>query len=44
MKEFKKVLLDKKQAITHPEIVDISKCDFRAIYDWYQKKGKKKNC
>lgn len=38
MKEFQRILRDKNQAIQHPEIKDLDKCDFRAIYDWYQNK------
>ena len=37
-REFTKILRDKRQRITHPQITDLEECDFRAIYDWYQNK------
>eukprot|EP01084_Bolivina_argentea_P107413 192040_1 len=38
MKEFVKILRDKKQKYQYPEIKDLKKCNFRDIYDWYQTK------
>merc|ERR1712130_160819 len=38
MKEFTKILRDKSQQRQFPEVKDLDKCDFRAIYDWYQQK------
>eukprot|EP00483_Globobulimina_turgida_P000464 UN00464 len=35
MKEFQKILRDKNQAVQYPQVKDLSKCDFQAIYDWY---------
>ena len=38
MCEFRKILNDGQEKRRFPFISDLSKCDFRDIYDWYQKK------
>jgi len=42
MKEFTKILRDKKQSVQYPYIKDLDKCDFKAIHKWYLAKKRER--